>query len=309
MKKRWEQVSRSCSNTTWKKVRINQFNRKLALLVFIASIILTACTAESGGSNQAEQENDQKAEESTENNKDKNAGVTKKEKPSSQSNEAVHAESAQVARVVDGDTIKVTVNGKEETVRMLLVDTPETKHPSKPVQPFGPEASSFAKNKLSGKQVELEYDGPKYDKYERLLAYVWVDGKMFNQLLLEEGLARLAYVYDPPYTHFKEYMKAQNRAKTAEMGIWSKDGYVRDEGFYYQNKSVSNGSSSSSEKNTADSAGSGLLYDPNGPDRDCSDFDTQQQAQDFFEAAGGPANDPHRLDGNDNDGKVCETLP
>ncbi len=226
----------------------------------------------------------------------------------SPSNQTDHGVDASVTRVVDGDTIKINLNGREETVRLLLVDTPETKHPSKPVQPFGPEASNFATRTLSGKQIELEYDGPKRDKYDRLLAYVWVDGKMFNQMLLEQGLARLAYVYDPPYTHYQTYMKAQNRAKRAERGIWSRDGYVTDEGFYYQ--SGANASSGSNTRGNSSAQQTGdLPYDPNGPDRDCSDFDTQQQAQNFFEAAGGPESDPHRLDGSDNDGKVCESLP
>lgn len=259
-----------------------------------------------------EQENESAAEE-------KEQSAKKTATPQKQ---ADHGPDAQVTRVVDGDTVKIKLNGQEETVRLLLVDTPETKHPSKPVQPFGPEASSFAKQELAGKKIEVEYDGPKRDKYGRLLAYIWVDGKMFNQMLLEEGLARLAYVYDPPYTHYQEYMKAQNRAKNKEKGIWSRDGYVRDDGFYYgrgteKNSSGNNNSSSTEEKASENEANEGekgsssstLKYDPNGPDRDCGDFDTQQQAQDFFEAAGGPAKDPHRLDGRDGDGIVCESLP
>ncbi|MDQ0226888.1 thermonuclease family protein [Metabacillus niabensis] len=65
---------------------------------------------------------------------------------------------AEVIKVIDGDTIKVRVNGKEETVRLLLIDTPETVHPTKPVQPFGVEASNFTKEKLTGKDVQLEMD-------------------------------------------------------------------------------------------------------------------------------------------------------
>ncbi len=113
-----------------------------------------------------------------------------------------HAEKATVNRVVDGDTIEINYNGSIEDVRLLLVDTPETVHPSKPVQPFGPEASNFAKEKLE--QVEtvyIEFDGPKHDHYDRLLGYIWDDGKNFNKQLLRKGLARYAYVYDPSYTH------------------------------------------------------------------------------------------------------------
>ncbi|MBM7573023.1 thermonuclease family protein [Aquibacillus albus] len=223
-----------------------------------------------------------------------------------ESSEANHSSLpvATVTRIVDGDTIEVNLNGKEEAIRLLLVDTPETKHPSLPVQEFGPEASQFAKDKLSGKQVQIEYDGPKRDHYDRLLAYLWVDGKMFNEMLLEEGLARVAYVYDPPYTHFDAYIKAQNRAKSANKGIWSIPGYVTEDGFAKEEAT----SDSEPETSTEQPSGSELKYDPNGPDRNCSDFDTQQEAQDFYEAAGGPERDPHGLDGSDNDGLVCESL-
>ncbi|WP_277680034.1 thermonuclease family protein [Gracilibacillus dipsosauri] len=229
---------------------------------------------------------------------------------------------ATVTRIVDGDTIEINLDGKTESVRLLLVDTPETVHPSKPVQPFGPEASEFAKNVLSGKEVKVEYDGPKRDKYDRLLAYLWVDGKNFNQMLLEEGLARLAYVYDPPYTHMDAFTKAQTKAMNAGKGIWSRDGYVQSDGFNYEEKKVATNNSSESTSNSSSESNneeekqssestnntSGLKYDPNGPDRNCGDFDTQDEAQQFFEAAGGPSNDPHGLD-RDKDGVVCESLP
>lgn len=139
---------------------------------------------------------------------------------------------ATVIEIVDGDTIKVKIDGKEETVRLLLVDTPETKDPNEPVQPFGPEASQFAKETLpAGKEVKLEYDGPERDKYDRLLAYLWVGDKIFNQMLIEEGLARVAYIYDPPYTHYDVFVEAEEKAKAAKKGIWSIDGYVTADGF------------------------------------------------------------------------------
>ncbi|GAB2532124.1 thermonuclease family protein [Gracilibacillus alcaliphilus] len=143
-------------------------------------------------------------------------------------------ETAQVERIVDGDTLRITYNGKEETLRLLLVDTPETKHPSMPVQPFGPEASEYAVEMLAGKEIGLEFDGPERDKYDRLLAYIWVDGENFNQLLLENGLARYAYVYDPPYIHEEEMEQAEQAAREAGIGIWSLDGYVTDRGFDHE---------------------------------------------------------------------------
>lgn len=138
---------------------------------------------------------------------------------------------AVVTGIVDGDTIDVEIDGKEERLRLLLVDTPETKDPNEPVQPFGPEATEFAEKTLAGKEVKLEFDGPERDKYDRLLVYLWVGDKIFNQMLLEEGLARVAYVYDPPYKYYDAFVAAQEKAKQSKKGIWSIDGYVTDEGF------------------------------------------------------------------------------
>ncbi len=150
--------------------------------------------------------------------------------------------------------------------------------------------------------MRIEYDGPKRDRYDRLLAYIWLDGEIYNQELIEKGLARYAYVYHPPYTHAEDMKTAENRAKRQQKGIWSIDGYVTDNGFRSKEQETS-------EPETPDSPNtSGLPYDPEGPDRDCSDFSTQESAQAFYEAAGGPASDPHRLDGNDKDGLVCESL-
>lgn len=203
-------------------------------------------------------------------------------------------EAATVTRVIDGDTIEVEKDGETETVRLLLVDTPETKHPTNPVQPFGKEASQFATAELEGKTVQLEYDGPKRDKYDRLLAYVWIDGEQFNEQLLTEGLARYAYVYNPPYTYSEELKKAESEARKAERGIWSIPGYVTDDGFQYEEDSTNDGYDGP--------------YDPSGNDRDCSSFDTHEEAQAFYEAAGGPDADPHRLD-RDGNGIACESLP
>lgn len=139
-----------------------------------------------------------------------------------------------VDRVVDGDTIQVVIEGDEEIVRFLLVDTPETKHPNLPKQPFGEEASKFAKKVLTNQTVTLEFDGPKRDKYDRLLAYVWFENNMFNELLLEQGLARYAYQYDPPYTYQQQLKQAESQAMGKNIGIWSLPGYVTEEGFEQQ---------------------------------------------------------------------------
>lgn len=136
-------------------------------------------------------------------------------------------------RIVDGDTIKVIYEGEEKSVRYLLVDTPETKHPKVGKQPFGQEASDYNNDLLTGgKEVSLEFDiGQRIDKYGRLLAYVYVDGKNVNEELVKKGLARVGYIYAPNTRHLDRFEKAQRDAKGKGIGIWSVDSYVDGEGF------------------------------------------------------------------------------
>jgi micrococcal nuclease len=137
---------------------------------------------------------------------------------------------ATVTNVVDGDTIDVKMNNKEERVRLLLIDTPETKHPSKPVQPFGPEASEYTKRTLLGKQVGLELDVSERDRYGRLLAYVWLDDKMHNEVLIEKGLARVA-IFQPNVKYVDRFREKQHQAQKKGVGIWSIENYVQEKGF------------------------------------------------------------------------------
>jgi micrococcal nuclease len=140
---------------------------------------------------------------------------------------------ATVVRVVDGDTIIVKLeNGQEERVRLLLVDTPESVHPNKPIQPFGLESSEFAKELMRvGETIKLEMDVSERDRYGRLLAYVWVGDKMFNELLLEKGLARVAYVFAPNTRHVDRFYEIQKKAQQQAIGIWSIENYATDSGF------------------------------------------------------------------------------
>ncbi|MCY7751677.1 thermonuclease family protein [Bacillus inaquosorum] len=126
-----------------------------------------------------------------------------------------------VIRVIDGDTFIADVNGTEERIRLILVDTPETVHPTKEVQPYGKEASAFTKKQLENQSVYLEYDQEKRDKYDRLLAYVFLkDGTSFNKILLEKGYARLA-VFPPNIKYEDEYKQAEEAAKNEKIGIWN----------------------------------------------------------------------------------------
>jgi micrococcal nuclease len=136
-----------------------------------------------------------------------------------------------VLSVVDGNTLKVRLdNGREETVRMTLIDTPETKHPKLGVQPFGKEASEFTTSRLTGKDVLLELDVQERDRYGRVLAYVWLGEQLFNQTLIEEGLARVA-VFPPNTKYVDTFRKVQRKAETAGNGIWSIEDYVQEKGY------------------------------------------------------------------------------
>lgn len=210
---------------------------------------------------------------------------------------------ATVTRVVDGDTIEVTMNGKNEDVRLLLIDTPETVHPQKPVEPFGPEASRFVKEKLEGQNVRIEVGKEERDNYGRLLAYVFLGEETIQEMLLSNGWAATAYLYND-LQMLEDFHAAQQTAIDAEIGVWSIPGYAHvdhNHGFHYEEAIIEEGSPSETPGKNE------LLFDPEGPDRDCGDFRTQQEAQAFMEASG--SNDPHRLDGSDNDGNACESLP
>jgi micrococcal nuclease len=162
--------------------------------------------------------------------------VTKPKVNNKKSNPQSKYPTASVTRIVDGDTIEVSLNGKVEEIRMLLIDTPETKHPSKPVEKFGPEASSYAKQVLEGKQVGIQIGTEERDKYGRLLAYVWVGNKTYQEMVLEKGLAATAYLYND-LTMLEEFHKAQDIARNKKIGVWSIPGYAHvdhDHGFHYE---------------------------------------------------------------------------
>lgn len=130
---------------------------------------------------------------------------------------------AQVVRVVDGDTVRLMLDGQEIITRLIGINTPETKAPNKPVECFGPEASDFAKTILSGQTVYLEYDPSqdRYDRYDRHLVYLWLaDGRNFNELMITSGYA-FEYTYDKPYKYIDAFRAAQSDARTNQRGLWS----------------------------------------------------------------------------------------
>lgn len=137
-------------------------------------------------------------------------------------------ERAIVKRVVDGDTIEVLLNGLEEKIRLIGVNTPESagKYKNKP-QPYGKEASNFTTTSLTGKVVYLEKDVGDKDKYGRLLRYVWLtepsSGKleenMFNAILLRDGYGSVMTI-QPNVKYQKIFVELERSARENNKGLW-----------------------------------------------------------------------------------------
>lgn len=153
--------------------------------------------------------------------------------PFSSSKKSVDRERVQLDRVIDGDTIAIKLaNGEKRTVRLLLIDTPESVKPGTPVQPFSKAASHYIRQQIEGKKLEIEYDrGERKDTYNRVLAYLFADGKNVNEAMIQQGYARIAYINPPNTTYLKDFQQAEAAAKKAKRNIWSIPGYMTHRGF------------------------------------------------------------------------------
>jgi micrococcal nuclease len=150
---------------------------------------------------------------------------TGKPQPTSVSPSATQSASLYpVIRVVDGDTIRISLDTKEETVRLLGVDTPELVDPRKPVQCFAKAASEETKKLLNGMSVSLEIDPTQgeRDKYGRLLAYVILpDGTNVSEYLIRNGFAH-EYTYENnPHRYQVQFREAQKEARENKRGLWA----------------------------------------------------------------------------------------
>jgi endonuclease YncB( thermonuclease family) len=178
-----------------------------------------------------------------------------------------------VVAVKDGDTINVLHGGRAVTVRLHGIDAPEMG------QPFGNNAKQAASRYAFGKVARIRITD--VDRYGRAVGRVTVDGGSLNQMLVRDGLAWWYRRYAPREGRLESLERA---ARNANQGLWSRPNPTPPWDWRAQQRSRR-------EQIT---------------DRDCSDFDTQPEAQRFFERAG--PGDPHRLDG-DGDGVACESLP
>lgn len=159
-------------------------------------------------------------------------------------------EKVEFSDCVDGDTIKILVDGKEKTVRMLAVDTPESVHPTKDVEYYGKDASEYTCNKVkNAKKLEIEYDddSDKTDKYDRLLVWVFTDGDLLQKDLISNGYAKVAYLYGD-YKYTSELEDAQELASAKGIGIWDEEAKKE----YNNQNGITSESDDETEENISD---------------------------------------------------------
>ncbi len=202
----------------------------------------------------------------------------------------------EVTQVIDGDTIKIIYEGEEVTVRYLLMDTPETNHPRLGEQPLGKEATEENKRLIESGDVSIEFDvGDRFDDYDRLLAYIYVDGESVQEQLIESGLARVAYVFPPNTRYLDDFEQAEQIARDKEAGIWQYENYSTDRGFnsdVFGQDSTGNNSPATEEPTQGDCAikgninrsGNKIYHMPSDSSYEQTNpeewFCTEQEAQD-----------------------------
>lgn len=127
--------------------------------------------------------------------------------------------SVPVTQVVDGDTIHVLLDGRTERVRLIGVDAPEIDHPDQPAECFGEESASFSQRSLEGQRINLEFDVERRDRFDRLLAYVFLSGELFNATLVSRGFA-IERAYPPNLARQEELRIAEREARRNRRGLW-----------------------------------------------------------------------------------------
>ncbi|MED4816387.1 thermonuclease family protein [Bacillus atrophaeus] len=204
----------------------------LCFAAFTLSLSLAACGSNDAEKSSTESRETQQVSKDAEHKTEQKEATKEKTTDKSDVKDDKELVDVTLDRAVDGDTIKIKYNGNVDTVRYLLVDTPESKKPDSCVQPYGEDASKRNKELVSDGKLQMEFDkGDHRDKYGRLLAYVYVDGKSVQETLLKEGLARVAYVYEPNTKYIDTYKEDEQEAKKKSLSIWSKNSYVTDKGF------------------------------------------------------------------------------
>lgn len=124
-----------------------------------------------------------------------------------------------VIRAVDGDTLLLEGGYR---IRLLGVNTPETKHPDRPAEPFGAEASAFTQSLIEQRAITLEFDRERFDNYRRVLAYVSLDdGTLLNQRLIEAGFSPAVVSFPIRSDRKRLFEEAERVAQRNVAGIWA----------------------------------------------------------------------------------------
>lgn len=135
---------------------------------------------------------------------------------------------------VDGDTAWFIIDGKRTKVRFLGIDTPES---TTKIEDYGVDAGDYTCNSLINANdiyIELDSNSEKYDKYNRLLGYVFVDNNNLNELLLSNGLAEVKYVY-ADYKYIDRFCQIQYNAYKDKLGIWNSYDYTKNYCYLHKN--------------------------------------------------------------------------
>jgi micrococcal nuclease len=224
--------------------------------------------------------------------------------PSSIVAQHVDAPPATIIRVIDGDTLDIAfVDGHVERTRLIGIDTPETKHPSKPVQCYGPEATARTTELALGTAAEVELDVQQGDRYGRLLAYVYIDGQMLNFQLAAEGYA-LPLTIPTNVKYAEQFVAAAASAREQNLGLWpaceGREQIVDIEPTTEDVAEQPGASEDAAEPapTNCDPSDPDVCIPSPPPDLDCKDIPFMR-----FRVVGA---DPHRFDG-DKDGIGCES--
>jgi micrococcal nuclease len=205
-------------------------------------------------------------------------------------------QAAPVTRVVDGDTIHVTLDGRDQAVRLTGVNTPETVAPNQPVECYGREASDFTKAHLTGKTVSLEKDVSETDRFGRLLRYAWLDGALFNETLVREGYAQVS-TFPPDVKYVERFLAAQRAAQAERKGLWGACPAAQPPP-PAPPPPAPPAPTPAPQPRTCDASYPTVCIPPPPPDLDCGDIPHKR-----FKVL---PPDPHRFDA-DKDGIGCET--
>lgn len=194
-----------------------------------------------------------------------------------------------VTEVKDGDTFHVQTDGEPVVVRLHGLDAPE------PSQPYGDRATTFLRRRIAGEEVRVQVVDR--DRFGRLVSTVYHDGGEVNAQLLRAGLAWYYWWYVDYTVDAKRDQTREYRAQQAGRGLWAQSTPIPP----WEWRDAARGAT------YAKSGPTGLRYNPaSGPSQGCDAFDTQDEAQRFYEAALPGVGE--RLD-EDGDGVACESLP